>query len=118
MYSRRRFLQVTALIAVSTSLVKADHYLWQNNKKISFTIAGSRFFSDLAALCTGQQVYLVKELFNGELCFRVVTYRGQTIGYVPKRSVAEVSGNNNQRWVLTFSNPNALPWERYVVSSC
>jgi hypothetical protein len=100
MFSRRRFLKTAALIVASAPLVRIGLCLRRKGKSISFTVAGSRYFPHLPALRSGERVYLVKGLFNEEVCYRVTTFGGETIGYVPKRNVAEIGEYHNCRWIL------------------
>lgn len=117
MISRRQFLQ-GAVQAFASLAILATFFHVRRKPRVVFTVAGARFFSDHHDARSGETVLLLREVYEAQPCYRVATPLGDTIGYVPREYLQLVASRQGARWRIEIPDPHALPWKRYLVSSC
>jgi hypothetical protein len=109
---RRRFLKLVAAgaggLAIAPCAVAASR-----TRAVRCHVAGVSFNGfDVTRLREETPVFIRRERFRGDACYRIVDLEGATIGFVPKSKIPLLENHKVVDIRLSKVSPHAVPWKQ------
>jgi hypothetical protein len=70
---------------------------------------------NVSGLKRGQHVLVAPDRYRGEVCFKVLDMRGETIGFVPRHFLPRFKHAMVKNAWLSAVNPHAVPWKQVEI---
>ena len=116
---RRRFLKLaaigTAALAIRPGAGAASTL--HGNRLLSCYVAGVQYQNiDLFGLRRGRRVVVRQQRYEDEICYKVSSMDGATIGFVPRTLVSLLEKRRVKSASLSKVNPHAVPWKQIEIA--
>jgi hypothetical protein len=111
---RRRFLGLT--LFGSAGFASRAMSTARDGRMVHCYVAGVAYQTvNVPSLKRAERVLVVPDRYRGEVCFKVLDMRGETIGFVPRRFIPRLEHAIVEDAWLSAVNPHAVPWKQVEI---